>query len=111
MREIKSSKKAPKKVKRIASVKDVIGESFVALFHDDIAIDPHNIYPLFQLKGENTKLVLDLHTGALYLSAGEGYTPVSYDELPQYLKKGGCDRSVSPPCTGGEGVPHQCNTA
>ena len=89
MREIKASKKAPKKVKRIASVKDVIGESFIALFHDDIAIDPHNIYPLFQLKGENTKLVLDLHTGALYLSAGEEYTPVSYDELPQYLKKGG----------------------
>lgn len=89
MKEIKASKKASKKVKRIASFKDVIGENFVALFHDDVAIDPDNIYKLFQLKDENDALVLDLHTGALYLLKDDTYTPVSYDEMPFYLKKGG----------------------
>ena len=89
MKEIKASKKAPKKVKRIASVKDAIGEDFVALFHDDVAVDADNLYFLFALKEDSKSLVLDLHTGCLYLNDADTCTPVSYDEFPQYLKKGG----------------------
>ena len=89
MKEIKASKKAPKKAKRIASFKDVIGEHFVALFHDDIAVDPHNLYTLFALKAEDKSLVLDLHTGFLYLNEAETFTPVPYEAFANYLKKGG----------------------
>ena len=90
MKAIKASKKAPKKVKRIESVTDAIGEDFLALFHDDVVVDEDNIYPLFALKKEpDHSLVLDLHNGAIYLYNGTAYEPVPYTSVPDYLKEGG----------------------
>ena len=90
MKAIKASKKVPKKVKRVTSIKDVIEQEHIALYHDDMAIDPENMYALFDLKTDpDCSLRVDLHNGELYLYNGEAYQSVPYAAMPAYLKKGG----------------------
>ena len=61
MKAIKASKKAPKKVKRVTSIKNVIEENHVVLFHDDMQIDAENMYALFDLKEDpDCSLQVDL---------------------------------------------------
>ena len=89
MRACKSKLKVPKKPERIGTKKDVIGESFIALFHDDYRICEENLYTLFALKDEKSVLKIDLHNGKLYLFEGETATEAFYYNMPYYLKNGG----------------------
>ena len=81
--------KAPKKAERIVSQKDVIGESFIALFRDDLIVEPSNLYHLFDLKKEALSVELDLHDGKLYLFDGNTYRFLPYEDFGDYLKQGG----------------------
>ncbi|MBQ6380459.1 MAG: hypothetical protein IJJ41_02515 [Clostridia bacterium] len=90
MKANSQTKKMAKKVKRITSFKDVIGESFVSLFGDDIVMHEENLFTLFSLKSdEGAFLCVDLHSGKLYLYNGAQYFPVDYSEMPAFLKNGG----------------------
>lgn len=89
MKSAKLRAKAPKKAQRIGSRKDVIGEEFIAVFHDDYKLCEENLYTLFELKEpEGALLRLDLHNGALYICTEKESIAASYEDMPLYLKNG-----------------------
>ena len=90
MKAVKTKIKVPKKAERIPSTKDVVGESFIALFHDDLRLCEENLYTLFELKNEKEcVLKLDMHSGELYLFKEGKPEKIDYSYFPTLQKNGG----------------------
>ena len=90
MKAVKSKIRAPKKADRISSAKDVIGESHIALFHDDFRLCEENLYTLFELKNEKESIVkLDMHSGEIYLFKEGSPEKIDYSLFSTLQKKGG----------------------